>query len=215
MLIWWLSCEISRGVYKLVWILMVIKRKYVKDIKELSDSYLRFIRISLQDFCRQHPISYPKIRYQFSLSLLVISLRDNLEYSYFQKHLVMRLRIAYKVDDKDILEEGQVSNFPRNLWCWTGRESVKMVINCPPPPTLILHFVCCFNFLILFFSIQSIWRVLICSSAIDGWSCLPGVSIQNPINITMETPISHVSESLFRVGWFVHYFQVIVRGFCL
>ncbi|KAL0538982.1 hypothetical protein IC582_023156 [Cucumis melo] len=32
-----------------------------------------------------------------------------------KKHLVMRLRIAYKVDDKDILEEGQVSNFPRNL----------------------------------------------------------------------------------------------------
>ncbi|XP_022151160.1 AP-1 complex subunit gamma-2-like isoform X2 [Momordica charantia] len=34
---------------------------------------------------------------------------------YGKKHLVMRLRIAYKVDDKDILEEGQVNNFPRNL----------------------------------------------------------------------------------------------------
>ncbi|XP_022978311.1 AP-1 complex subunit gamma-2-like isoform X2 [Cucurbita maxima] len=34
---------------------------------------------------------------------------------YGKKHLVMRLRIAYKVDDKDVLEEGQVSNFPRNL----------------------------------------------------------------------------------------------------
>lgn len=50
-----------------------------------------------------------------ALAPSLLSLLNNLEYSYFQKHLVMRLRIAYKVDDKDILEEGQVSNFPRNL----------------------------------------------------------------------------------------------------
>lgn len=32
-----------------------------------------------------------------------------------QKSLVMRIRIAYKKDDKDALEEGQISNFPRGL----------------------------------------------------------------------------------------------------
>ncbi|KAL9246473.1 hypothetical protein vseg_020003 [Gypsophila vaccaria] len=32
-----------------------------------------------------------------------------------KKSLVMRFRIGYKVNGKDVLEEGQVSNFPRNL----------------------------------------------------------------------------------------------------
>ncbi|KAL6571796.1 hypothetical protein OROHE_002665 [Orobanche hederae] len=32
-----------------------------------------------------------------------------------KKSLVMRIRISYKVNDKVVLEEGQVSNFPRNL----------------------------------------------------------------------------------------------------
>ncbi|CAI0627480.1 unnamed protein product [Linum tenue] len=32
-----------------------------------------------------------------------------------KKPLVMRLRIAYKVDGKDVLEEGQINNFPRDL----------------------------------------------------------------------------------------------------
>ncbi|XP_062110258.1 AP-1 complex subunit gamma-2-like [Humulus lupulus] len=32
-----------------------------------------------------------------------------------KKSLVMRLRIAYKMNNKDILEEGQVNNFPRGL----------------------------------------------------------------------------------------------------
>ncbi|KAI5679173.1 hypothetical protein M9H77_10123 [Catharanthus roseus] len=32
-----------------------------------------------------------------------------------KKSLVMRIRIAYKKDDKDALEEGQISNFPRGL----------------------------------------------------------------------------------------------------
>lgn len=32
-----------------------------------------------------------------------------------KKSLVMRIRIAYKVNGKDVLEEGQISNFPRNL----------------------------------------------------------------------------------------------------
>ncbi|KAH0677574.1 hypothetical protein KY285_025375 [Solanum tuberosum] len=32
-----------------------------------------------------------------------------------QKSLVMRIRIAYKVNNKDVLEEGQVNNFPRDL----------------------------------------------------------------------------------------------------
>ncbi|KZV23411.1 hypothetical protein F511_17371 [Dorcoceras hygrometricum] len=32
-----------------------------------------------------------------------------------KKSLIMRMRISYKVNDKDILEEGQVSNFPRDL----------------------------------------------------------------------------------------------------
>ncbi|KAL0421337.1 UNVERIFIED_CONTAM: AP-1 complex subunit gamma-2 [Sesamum latifolium] len=32
-----------------------------------------------------------------------------------KKSLVMRMRISYKVNDKDVLEEGQVSNFPRGL----------------------------------------------------------------------------------------------------
>ncbi|KAK9707352.1 hypothetical protein RND81_07G191700 [Saponaria officinalis] len=32
-----------------------------------------------------------------------------------KKPLVMRLRIGYKVNGKDVLEEGQISNFPRNL----------------------------------------------------------------------------------------------------
>jgi len=37
-------------------------------------------------------------------------------YNLFQKSLVMRIRIAYKIDGKDKLEEGQVSTFPRGLW---------------------------------------------------------------------------------------------------
>ncbi|XP_058193214.1 AP-1 complex subunit gamma-2-like [Rhododendron vialii] len=32
-----------------------------------------------------------------------------------KKSLVMRIRISYKVDSKDILEEGQINNFPRGL----------------------------------------------------------------------------------------------------
>ncbi|XP_059316551.1 AP-1 complex subunit gamma-2-like [Lycium ferocissimum] len=32
-----------------------------------------------------------------------------------KKSLVMRIRIAYKVNDKDVLEQGQVNNFPRDL----------------------------------------------------------------------------------------------------
>ncbi|GFP96246.1 ap-1 complex subunit gamma-2 [Phtheirospermum japonicum] len=32
-----------------------------------------------------------------------------------KKSLVMRIRISYKANDKDVLEEGQVSNFPRDL----------------------------------------------------------------------------------------------------
>ncbi|KAL0334179.1 UNVERIFIED_CONTAM: AP-1 complex subunit gamma-2 [Sesamum angustifolium] len=32
-----------------------------------------------------------------------------------KKSLVMRMRISYKVNDKDVLEEGQVNNFPRGL----------------------------------------------------------------------------------------------------
>ncbi|KHG03741.1 hypothetical protein F383_26904 [Gossypium arboreum] len=32
-----------------------------------------------------------------------------------KKSLVMRIRIAYKINNKDVLEEGQVSNFPRDL----------------------------------------------------------------------------------------------------
>lgn len=36
----------------------------------------------------------------------------------FQKSLVMRIRIAYKMNNKDVLEEGQISNFPRGLWGW-------------------------------------------------------------------------------------------------
>ncbi|XVF84925.1 hypothetical protein PTKIN_Ptkin17bG0078200 [Pterospermum kingtungense] len=32
-----------------------------------------------------------------------------------KKSLVMRIRIAYKMNGKDVLEEGQINNFPRNL----------------------------------------------------------------------------------------------------
>ncbi|XP_073059288.1 AP-1 complex subunit gamma-2-like [Primulina eburnea] len=32
-----------------------------------------------------------------------------------KKSLIMRIRISYKVNDKDVLEEGQISNFPRNI----------------------------------------------------------------------------------------------------
>nr|XP_016448421.1 PREDICTED: AP-1 complex subunit gamma-2-like [Nicotiana tabacum]XP_018629076.1 AP-1 complex subunit gamma-2-like [Nicotiana tomentosiformis] len=32
-----------------------------------------------------------------------------------KKSLVMRIRIAYKVNNKDVLEEGQINNFPRDL----------------------------------------------------------------------------------------------------
>ncbi|KAL2903197.1 AP-1 complex subunit gamma-2 [Bienertia sinuspersici] len=32
-----------------------------------------------------------------------------------KKSMAMRIRIGYKVDGKDVLEEGQISNFPRNL----------------------------------------------------------------------------------------------------
>jgi len=32
-----------------------------------------------------------------------------------KKSLVMRIRIAYKMNNKDVLEEGQISNFPRGL----------------------------------------------------------------------------------------------------
>ncbi|MBA0759910.1 hypothetical protein Gotri_022721, partial [Gossypium trilobum] len=32
-----------------------------------------------------------------------------------KKSLVMRIRIAYKINNKDVVEEGQVSNFPRDL----------------------------------------------------------------------------------------------------
>ncbi|KAH9709068.1 AP-1 complex subunit gamma-2 [Citrus sinensis] len=33
----------------------------------------------------------------------------------FQKPLVMRTRIAYKLNNRDVLEEGQINNFPRDL----------------------------------------------------------------------------------------------------
>lgn len=33
----------------------------------------------------------------------------------------MRIRISYKMNDKDILEEGQIKNFPPDLW---GRMAV-------------------------------------------------------------------------------------------
>lgn len=36
----------------------------------------------------------------------------------WQKSLVMRMRIGYKVNGKDVLEEGQINNFPRGLWGW-------------------------------------------------------------------------------------------------
>ncbi|KAL0797223.1 hypothetical protein Bca101_068600 [Brassica carinata] len=32
-----------------------------------------------------------------------------------KKSLVMRMRIGYKVNGKDVLEEGQINNFPRGL----------------------------------------------------------------------------------------------------
>ncbi|KAM3344441.1 AP-1 complex subunit gamma-2 isoform X1 [Capsicum galapagoense] len=32
-----------------------------------------------------------------------------------KKSLVMRIRVSYKVNDKDVLEEGQINNFPRDL----------------------------------------------------------------------------------------------------
>lgn len=28
----------------------------------------------------------------------------------------MRIRIAYKMNNKDVLEEGQINNFPQGLW---------------------------------------------------------------------------------------------------
>lgn len=34
---------------------------------------------------------------------------------HIQKSLVMRIRIAYKTNDKDVLEEAQINNFPRDL----------------------------------------------------------------------------------------------------
>ena len=36
-------------------------------------------------------------------------------FNFFQKSIVMRIRIAYKMNNKDVLEEGQINNFPRGL----------------------------------------------------------------------------------------------------
>lgn len=49
----------------------------------------------------------------FLVRLITLSFQTILS---FQKSLVMRMRIAYKVDGKDKLEEGQINNFPRGLW---------------------------------------------------------------------------------------------------
>lgn len=40
----------------------------------------------------------------------------------------MRIRIAYKMNNKDVLEEGQINNFPRDLW--GDLKIVKMVLWC-------------------------------------------------------------------------------------
>lgn len=33
----------------------------------------------------------------------------------------MRMRITYKMNGKDMLEEGQINHFPHGLWSWTAR----------------------------------------------------------------------------------------------
>lgn len=45
----------------------------------------------------------------------------------FQKSLVMRIRIAYKVNGKDTLEEGQISNFPKGLWSQKYGRVIKVI----------------------------------------------------------------------------------------
>lgn len=47
----------------------------------------------------------------------------------FQKSLVMRIRIAYKVNGKDTLEEGQISNFPKGLWSQKYGRVIKVIHN--------------------------------------------------------------------------------------
>jgi len=34
----------------------------------------------------------------------------------FQKSLVMRIKVSYKINGKETMEEGQINNFPRELW---------------------------------------------------------------------------------------------------
>lgn len=34
----------------------------------------------------------------------------------FQKSLVMRIKVSYKINGKETLEVGQINNFPRELW---------------------------------------------------------------------------------------------------
>ena len=54
----------------------------------------------------------------------------------WQKSLVMRMRIGYKVNGKDVLEEGQINNFPRGLWGWLyfqHKELWVFIISIPIP----------------------------------------------------------------------------------
>ena len=51
---------------------------------------------------------------------------------FLQKSLVMRIRIAYKMNNKDVLEEGQINNFPQGLWSGTVFYMVKMVKHKSP-----------------------------------------------------------------------------------
>lgn len=57
---------------------------------------------------------------------------------YFQKTLVMRMRIAYKMNGKDVLEEGQINNFPHNLWIWLIQRDVEDILHVPPFFSLLI-----------------------------------------------------------------------------
>lgn len=52
-----------------------------------------------------------------SLTFMIISV-----FSPFQKPIVMRMRVDYKIDGKDVLEQGEINSFPREL------ESVKVFV---------------------------------------------------------------------------------------
>ncbi|RVW47209.1 AP-1 complex subunit gamma-2 [Vitis vinifera] len=58
---------------------------------------------------------------KMAFCILEVLLRHGIGYfivtksCHFQKPLVMRIRIAYKMNNKDVLEEGQINNFPRDL----------------------------------------------------------------------------------------------------